>query len=128
MSLIECISDLISHCIRNGYEIEEIIDKITSTNIKILTGDLADFVADSMGLDHIEVEQVIGCYLGNNAVSIVDEQTDTPEGVLLKPAVTGAKRCHFVITKGKKKGYECGTRIRGGASYCSKHKGRKSVL
>jgi hypothetical protein len=102
----------------------------------ILTNDLAEYLADHFGIDAIEVGFKINDYLEqnckavyNNKKQLVQKQENSLKQkrteINYKPAVVNIKCCKFKITRGNKEGLVCGTVVRSGGDYCSKHKNRK---
>jgi hypothetical protein len=111
----------------------------------ILTNDLAEYLADHFGLDALEVGYKITDYLEQNSENInqskkriMDKINDNNQfnkkntnknknEFVFKPAVSGITTCKFKITRGNKGGQVCGTVVRSGGDYCSKHKNRKAA-
>ena len=104
-----------------------VIEKVADTITNELCQDFADFLADHFGLDNFEVIDVVKDYLGQNAVYTNIYKPKKVKRPDVKPSTTGANMCPFVAKNGKKAGEICGTKIRKGGTYCSKHKDRKSV-
>jgi len=103
-----------------------LINKFAELVTETFKSDLAEYLADHLGLDVLEVSKVLQCYLTNNPVSVPPPKL-CPSGNT-KPATTGIRACQFKITRGAKEGTTCGTTIRGSGDYCSKHKNRKTAI
>jgi hypothetical protein len=102
-----------------------LLDKVTDHIIFSLTTDLAEHIADNFGLDTNKVSIVIQDYLNCNKTKRVEESVENikPCNKNIKPAITSANICTFIITRGKKNGLQCNTTIRGDDNFCSKHRG-----
>jgi len=101
-----------------------LIDKVTDHIIFSLTTDLAEHIADNFGLDTNTVSIVIQDYLNCNKIKRVADSIENskPVNKNIKPAITSANICTFIITRGKKNGLPCNTSIRGDDKFCSKHR------
>lgn len=106
-----------------------ILEKVNETITNELCKDFSDFLADKFGLDSHEVIDTVRDYLGYNAVyaPIYKESKKKIITPPIKTQTSGANICMYVGKNKNAKGKVCGTKIRGGGEFCSKHKDRKSL-
>ena len=101
-----------------------LLEQVNILITNILTNDLAEFVADHFGLESDQVSIIIKDYLNHVATPVKNSTSITQQnsGPAIKAAASKINKCSFIITRGPKEGTVCGTSIRGGGEYCSKHK------
>ncbi len=108
-----------------------LIEQVTQTITYALTSDLSEFISDHFGLDANEVSAVVRDYLGHNSISVSPERKTiakvAKKSPPIKAATSGTKTCQFRLTRGDREGKLCGTTVRSGGDFCSKHKNRKAA-
>lgn len=101
-----------------------ILDKVNETIVKTLITDLAEYIADAHGLDQLDVATSIERYLGRIARTPPPTEkmpTSLYKSVSIRSPQVSTNKCSFIVTRGPHKDKACGTIIRGGGEYCSKH-------
>ena len=113
-----------------------ILEQLSELVYSKLTTDLAEYLADDLGLNSHTVAESIKGYLSQMSTSSqkplifkeaekttiqVVSGSSTANGSATSPIVNGTN-CTYLIQRGENRGKVCNAKIRGGGVLCSKHR------
>lgn len=95
----------------------------TITNL--LCTELAEYIADHLGMDVNQISGIIKSYLDCTPIPALEPRVIRERNVPdKKPAIIYPPTCKFRIRHGNKRGELCGILLRNIGHYCSKHKNK----